>query len=133
MKVQDVKKECLANVGLSIEFSNSEIDSITHVVLSLNETIERGCANLADHALNVNQINSEMLAAGAKLNELHKFDDPNKMTVSIDLKTLIRVAWLLDKITNYRATKPSALFDEVDCDIVNTVHKICGNSIQEPI
>ena len=45
MKIQDVKKECTAIVGLSIEFSNSEVDSIISLVRDLNITIQKGKAD----------------------------------------------------------------------------------------
>ena len=45
MKVQDVKKECLATVGLSIEFSNSEVNSIDRLLIDVNAAVEKanGC------------------------------------------------------------------------------------------
>jgi hypothetical protein len=43
MKVQNVEKECVAKTGISVEFSNSEIDSITRLVLRLDNAIEDKC------------------------------------------------------------------------------------------
>ena len=115
MKVQDVKKECLANVGLSIEFSNSEIDSIVRLIWDLNISIEKGYNDLSNMVEHTKQINSEFERAdqGAmgKVNL-----DPDKATVTVDLKTLVRCRWILNAITNKRAKNPSSLFNQVDSE-----------------
>jgi len=123
MKVQDVKKECLANVGLSIEFSNSEIDSIVRLIWDLNVSIEKGYNDLSSMVEHTKQINSEFERAdqGAmgKVNL-----DPDKATVTVDLKTLVRCRWILNAITNNRAKNPSSLFDLVDSEYKTTIKSI---------
>ena len=42
MKVQDVKKECLATVGLSVEFSNTEVSSLSHLLTNVSNAVEHG-------------------------------------------------------------------------------------------
>ena len=123
MKVQDVKKECLATVGLSIEFSNSEIDSIVRLIWDLNISIEKGYNDLSNMVEHTKQINSEFERAdqGAmgKVNL-----DPDKATVTVDLKTLVRCRWILNAITNKRAKNPSSLFDLVDSEYETVIKSI---------
>lgn len=110
MKVQDVKKECSAIVGLSIEFSNSEIDSIVSLVRDLDISIKKGFTDLNSMVCYSNQINSELGFDAERL-------DPDKATVTVDLKSLFRAFKLLDSITNGRAFKPSHLFDNADGEL----------------
>lgn len=123
MKVQDVKKECLANVGLSIEFSNSEVDSIVRLIWDLNVSIEKGYNDLSSMVEHTKQINSEFERAdqGAmgKVNL-----DPDKATVTVDLKTLVHCRWILNAITNNRAKNPSRLFDIVDNEYKTAIKSI---------
>ena len=123
MKVQDVKKECLANVGLSIEFSNSEVDSIVRLIWDLNVSIEKGYNDLSSMVEHTKQIYSEFERAdqGAmgKVNL-----DPDKATVTVDLKTLVRCRWILNAITNSRAKNPSSLFDQVDSEYKTAIKSI---------
>ena len=41
MKIQDVKRECTAIVGVSAEFSNSEIRSIDNLACKVGEAINK--------------------------------------------------------------------------------------------
>lgn len=110
MKVQDVKKECLANVGLSIEFSNSEIDSLIRIALKLDDKIEEQCKEA--HAF----IKSSETGV--------KYKASDELSVRVDLKTLTRISWLLDKITNGRGRNPSDLFNEADAGYFTTLESI---------
>lgn len=114
MKVQDVKKECLANVGLSIELSNSEVDSVVSLVRDLDISIQKGKADLASHVSHIKQIDSEF----ANKEDHGAFGktqfNPDNATVTIDLKSLVRAFMLLDTITNNRAFNSSHLFDAAD-------------------
>lgn len=114
MKVQDVKKECLANVGLSIELSNSEVDSVVSLVRDLDISIQKGKADLASHVSHIKQINSE-LANSEDHGAFGKAQfNPDNATVTIDLKSLVRAFMLLNTITNNRAFNSSHLFDAAD-------------------
>lgn len=128
MKVQEVKKECLANVGLSIEFSNSEVDSIVALVRTLDQAIEKGCIDLASLVDHTAQINSELERADQGAFGKTQFT-PTNATAHVDLKTLTRISWLLDKLTNGRAYNPSHLFDEADANVFVTVAKINGGDV----
>lgn len=97
MKVQDVKKECLATVGLSIEFSNSEVSSLSHLLATVSDAVEKGVEQAHE------------LAKAAKL----QYGDNEKIPASIDLKSLKRIEWLLINLT--RRDK-SGLFDVADSD-----------------
>ena len=123
MKVQNVKKECLANVGLSIEFSNSEIDSIVRLIWDLNVSIEKGYNDLSSMVDHTKQINSEFERADQGV--MGKVNlDPDKATVTVDLKTLMRCRWILNAITNGRAKNPSSLFDSVDSEYKTVIKSI---------
>ena len=97
MKVQDVKKECLATVGLSIEFSNSEVSTLSHLLAVVSDATEKGiqqAKNIAEHANK-------------------PYDDNEKIPCAIDLKSLKRIEWLLTMITR---RDMSGLFEQVDAD-----------------
>lgn len=123
MKVQELKKECLANVGLSVEFSNSEIDSIVQLVHSMDVSIEKNYNDLKGSIEHARVIDSELRQEdkGAMGNLTI---DPEKATGTIDLKTLVRCRYLLNKITNNRAHDPSSLFHECDDEYMDKVTKI---------
>ena len=97
MKVQDVRKECLATVGLSIEFSNSEISSLSSLLATVSNAIKNG----------IKQATTIARAAG----EL--YGDDEEIAVAIDLKTLKRVEWLLIQFTR---RDMSGLFCNADED-----------------
>lgn len=129
MKVQDVKKECLANVGLSIELSNSEVDSVVSLVRDLDISIQKGKADLASHVSHIKQIDSEF----AKSEDHGAFGkaqfNPDNATVTIDLKSLVRAFMLLDTITNNRAFNSSHLFDAADNVLDTMLTKINNGQI----
>lgn len=98
MKVQVVERECTAKVGVSVEFSNSEIDSIVRLALSLDDAIEKGCKTSASIAKAANK----------------PYGLSDKIPVAVDLKHLVRIAYLLDKITDSRVHNTSGLFNDAD-------------------
>ena len=123
MKIQDVKKECTAIVGLSIEFSNSEVDSIISLVRDLDISIQKGKADLAgmvDHSM---QINSELAAAEKGVYGNMQFNADNA-TVTVGLKSLYRAFALLNKITRNRAFDPSDLFAAADIELNSIIGSI---------
>lgn len=123
MKIQDVKKECTAIVGLSIEFSNSEVDSIISLVRDLDISIQKGKADLAsmvDHSM---QINSELAAAEKGVYGNTQFN-PDNATVTVDLKSLYRAFALLNAITMGKAFYQSGLFKEADGELDLIIERI---------
>lgn len=105
MKVQDVKKECLATTGLSVELSNSEIGSIDKLLWTVDNAIEIG----------VNQAIKIAKAAGKQ------YDFEDEIPVSIDLRSLKKVQWLLTQLTR---TNRSDLFNEANCEFEVEVSSI---------
>lgn len=97
MKVQDVKKECLAVVGLSVEFSNSEISTINSLLWNVTKSIEDGTAR------------AHQFAATQEM----QYKDKDDVPVTIDLKSLKRIEWLLTQLTR---KETSGLFEQADAD-----------------
>lgn len=97
MKVQDVKKECLATVGLSVEFSNTEVNSLSHLLTTVDNAVEHGV---------------EAAKSTAKENR-KQYNDNEKIEVPIDLKSLKRIQWLLTQLTR---NEISGLFEQADSD-----------------
>ena len=83
MKVQDVKREGPAIVGLSVELSNSEIGSIDRVLWTVDNAISTG-------------INQAIAIAKASGNQ-YNLDD--EIPVAVDLKSLRKLQWLLYQLT----------------------------------
>ena len=110
MKVQVVERECMAKVGVSIEFSNSEIDSLIRIALKLDDKIEEQCKEA--HAF----IKSSETGV--------KYKESDELFVRVDLKTLTCISWLLDKITNGRVRNPSDLFNEAYGNYLATLESI---------
>ena len=99
MKVQDVKKDCTAIVGLSIEFSNSEIGSLSSLLRTVSDAVEKG----------VKQAHSTAKAAETQ------YDEKERIPVSIDLKSLKRIEWLLTQMTK---DDNSGLFNIADAEYI---------------
>jgi len=97
MKVQDVKKECVATIGLSVEFSNTEISSLSHLLTTVDNAVEHGI---------------EAAKSAATENE-RQYGDNEKIEVPIDLKSLKRIQWLLTQLTR---NETSGLFEQADAD-----------------
>jgi hypothetical protein len=97
MKVQDVRKECLATIGLSVEFSNSEISSLSHLLTTVDNAVEHGI---------------EAAKSTAKENG-KPYGDNEKIECPIDLKSLKRIQWLLTQLTR---SEMSGLFEQADAD-----------------
>ena len=97
MKVQDVRKECLATVGLSVEFSNTEVSSLSHLLTVVTDAVEKGTEQAHEIAKNA----------------AVQYGDNEKIPCSIDLKSLKRVEWLLIQLTR---RDMSGLFEQADAD-----------------
>ena len=110
MKVQEVKRECTtATVGISVELSNTEINSMLCEQWKLREAIDRGV---------------EQAKSIAKASE-RQYDVEEDVPVSIPLRTLMRIDWFFSKIASSRMM--SDLFGEAEswyqCELknINTV------------
>lgn len=110
MKIQIVEKECVAKTGISIEFSNSEIDSIIRLAYQLDNAIKDKCRKA--HAF------VEASETG------ETYEETDKIPVEISLKEAVRISWLLDTITMGKARKPSDLFNQADADYAATINDI---------
>lgn len=95
MKVQDVKKECLAIVGLSVEFSNSELSSLSRLLTPVENAVEHS----------VEAAKTTAMKTGKMYNKIEEIE------CVIDLKSLIRIKWLLTQLTR---NEKSGLFDPAD-------------------
>lgn len=102
MKIQNVKKECLAIVGLSIEFSNSEISSLSSLLSKVSDAIEKGIETHKQKA----EATKELC------------DEKKDISVVIDLKSLKRIEWLLTQLTR---DDNSGLFNVADADYLSDV------------
>lgn len=116
MKVQDVKKECLATVGLSVEFSNSEISSLSNLLWKVSNAI--------DDAVN----RAHQFAATQQVT----YKDNEDVPANIDLKSLSRIEWLLVQLTR---RDMSGLFEQADSDYraeLNNINNIPAVKTQSP-
>ena len=96
MKVQEVTKEAtVAKTGISVEFSNSEIASIQRLTWTLDDAIEKGKSTAKSIAKAANK----------------PYDGKEPISVSVDLRTLMRVNWLLGAFSN---RFESDIFDQAD-------------------
>lgn len=107
MKVQVIERECTAKVGLSTELSNDEVDSIVDLVKEINRTIDKGVKEKKRTTTN----NRE-------------YTENDRIIVGVELKTLVRIHWLLDTMTDSRSRKASGLFDVADVNYSETLCKI---------
>lgn len=97
MKIQDVTKECVAKTGLSVEFSNSEIGSLSKLLWVVTNAVEDSIARAHQMAVTQQQ----------------QFKEDNNVPVNIDLKSLKRIEWLLTQLTR---SETSGLFEQADAD-----------------
>lgn len=97
MKVQDVKKECLATVGLTVEFSNSEISSLSSLLRDVTDVVNKAIEEAHTTAVATSE----------------QYDEHDKINATIDLKSLKRVEWLLIQLTR---RDMSGLFEQADAD-----------------
>ena len=109
MKIQDVKKECLATIGLSVEFSNSEIRSIDNLACKVGEAIDKA----------IDQQIKLMRESEEQTRPL-KADEDN-VPVVLDLRDVERIHWFLSLFDN---TNSSSIFDEADKSLERTIHRI---------
>ena len=107
MKVEVIERECKASVGLSTELSNNEVDSVVELVKEVDKAIDNG-------------VKQKKQASANK----REYTENDSVTVGIELKTLVRIHWLLDNMTNNRSHKASGLFDAADVNYSETLCEI---------
>ena len=100
MKVQDVKQECLATVGLSVEFSNSEINAVHELLWNVSDAIERG----------IEQAHKIAEETGSE------YKSGRDIPVAIDLESMKRVEWLLTQCTR-KTSAGLFTFADKDCEV----------------
>ena len=110
MKVNIVEKECMARVGLTIEFSNSECSSIERVANTLNDAISKASEQA-----------KQIVEHGKEKNV--RYSQTTKVPVLIDLETAMRVSWLLGQLIH---KVDSALFTNADNLALVTLAEING-------
>ena len=109
MKIQDVKRECTAIVGISAEFSNSEIRSIDNLACKVGEAINKA----VDQQI---KLMREFEGQTRPLNT-----DEDNVPVVLDLRDVERIHWFLSLFDN---TNSSSIFDEADKSLERTIHRI---------
>lgn len=110
MKINVIEKQCLAKVGLSIEFSNSECSSIERVANAVNDSIVKAVEQ------------SKTIVESGK-EEGVRYADATKVPVVINLETATRIAWLLGNLV---MSRESALFGSADNMSLVTLAEING-------
>lgn len=109
MKVENVKKECSAIVGLSIEFSNSEIASLSRLLWEVDAVVEKAVDQQIKMMKTFKQGQHNLLDAG------------DNVPAAIDLKTLKKIQWLLYMMSR---TDHSGLFDYANREYENAIKYI---------
>lgn len=109
MNVQDVKRECTAIVGISAEFTNSEIRSICDLACKVGEAIEKAIDQQV--ALMKNSEGETRLLKS----------DEDDVPVVLNLSDVERVHWFLSLFDN---TTTSSMFDEADKGFKSSIQRI---------
>lgn len=108
MKVQDVRKECSAVVGLSLEFSNSEVGCINHLLWEVDGVIEKA-------------VDQQIKVMKSFEQGCHLLDSKDNVPAAIDLRTLKKIQWLLYQMTR---TNRCDLFNEADREYEAEINSI---------
>lgn len=108
MKVENVKKECSAIVGLSIEFSNSEIASLSRLLWEVDAAVEKA-------------VDQQIKTMKTFEQGSHLLDIGDNVPAAIDLKTLKKIQWLLYMMSR---TDRSGLFDYANQEYENVISYI---------
>lgn len=115
MKVQDIRKECSAIVGLSLEFSNSEVGCIDRLLWEVDSAIEK--------AINQQITMMKQFEQGTK-----PLDFEDDVPAAIDLRALKKIQWLLYQMTR---TTRCDLFNEANREYESEINSI-NNSVFQP-
>ena len=113
MKINVIEKQCLAKVGLSIEFSNSECSSIERVANKLNDAVKKAVKQ-AEQMVSANKESGCSPAT---------YKQPADVPVVINLDMAMRICWLLGNFANSRE---SDLFVNADNMSLVTLAEING-------
>lgn len=117
MKVQDIRKECSAIVGLSLEFSNSEIACIDRLLWDIDKAVD-------------NAINQQITTMKHFEQGCHLLDFEDDVPAAIDLRNLKKIQWLLTMITRRNM---SDLFNEANRQYEAEINCINNSVSSEPI
>jgi hypothetical protein len=85
MQIKVIEKECVAKTGIQVEFSNSECRAIERVKDQVSSAIA--------------SLKCNMQCVIEKQGKFPK-EAIEKMTISIDLNTAMRIEWLLDNFVH---------------------------------
>lgn len=108
MKVQDVKKECSAIVGLSLEFSNSEVGCISRLLWEVDNAVEKA-------------VNQQITMMKSFEQGAHLLDSEDDVPAAIDLRSLKKIQWLLFSMTRIDRCD---LFNEANRQYESTISVI---------
>ena len=113
MKIQDVKKQCEATVGVSIEFSNREVSSIARVVWELDKEIDKAV--------------QQQISAFS-----HPMDDKVPLSVedNVTAYVLLKAADLLRRMCSTR--EESNLFAGVEDYYAEIINEINAKAFPKP-
>lgn len=117
MKVQDVRKECSAIVGLSLEFSNSEIGCIDRLLWEVDNAVEK--------AINQQITVMKNFEQGTKL-----LDFEDDVPAAIDLRSLKKIQWLLYQMTR---SNRCDLFNEANREYETEINCINNSVSSVPV
>ena len=112
MKVQDVRKECSAIVGLSLEFSNSEVGCISRLLWEVDNSIE-------------DAISRQTEIMRTYKDDVKKLDFEDNVPVTVDLRAMKKIQWLLYNMTRVDRCD---LFNEANREYEAEINSI-NNSI----
>lgn len=117
MKVQDVRKECSAIVGLSLEFSNSEIGCIDRLLWEVDNAVNKAIDQQITMMKNFEQ-------------GTHPLDFEDDVPAAIDLRSLKKIQWLLYQMTRVNR---SDLFNEANREYEAEINCINNSVPEKPV
>ena len=117
MKVQDVRKECSAIVGLSLEFSNSEVACIDRLLWDIDKAVDKAIDQQITTMKNFEQ-------------GCHLLDFEDDVPAVINLRNLKKIQWLLTMMTRRNT---SDLFNEANREYEAEINSINNSVSSAPI
>lgn len=116
MKIQDVRKECSAIVGLSLEFSNSEVSCINRLLWEVNDAIEEA-------------VDQEIKIMKGFEQGCHLLDFEDNVPVTVDLRAMKKIQWLLYQMTR---TDRCDLFNDANREYEAEINSINNSVAKQP-
>ena len=117
MKIQDVKKQCEATVGVSIEFSNREVSSIARVVWELDREIDKA-------------VQQQISVFSHPMDDKVPLSVEDNVIAYVDLKVLLKAAKLLHMMCSTR--EESNLFADSEMYYAGLIDEINAKALPKP-